>query len=41
MLLREQRGKQFDPKLVDLLLANLDAFLEIRTRLMDVSAVSH
>jgi response regulator RpfG family c-di-GMP phosphodiesterase len=40
-LVREQRGKQFDPELVDLLLGNIDAFLEIRTRLTDVSAVSH
>ncbi|ROH92048.1 DUF3369 domain-containing protein [Stagnimonas aquatica] len=40
-LVREQRGRQFDPRLVDLLLGNLDAFLEIRTRLVDVGSINH
>ncbi|MFN3594308.1 MAG: HD domain-containing phosphohydrolase [Thiobacillaceae bacterium] len=30
--LSEQRGRHFDPRLVDLFLGNLDAFLAIRTR---------
>jgi len=30
--IREERGKQFDPKLVDLLVENIDAFLEIKNR---------
>ncbi len=34
-LLTEERGKQFDPRLIDLFLGNLGAFLEIRDRLQD------
>lgn len=34
-LLREQRGKHFDPQLVDLLLQNLDKFLSIRDQYRD------
>ena len=34
-LLREERGKHFDPKLVDLFLGNLDKFLKIRDRYTD------
>ena len=34
-LLAEERGKQFDPKLIDLFLGNLGSFLEIRDRLAD------
>ena len=33
--LRQQRGRQFDPHMVDLMLENLDGFLEIRERLPD------
>lgn len=32
---KEQKGRSFDPKLVDLFLENLDAFLEIRERYKD------
>lgn len=38
-LFKEERGKHFDAKLVDLFLENIDAFLEIRNRYAD--AVSH
>ena len=34
-LFKEERGEQFDPKLVDLFLENLDKFLEIRESLKD------
>lgn len=34
-VLREERGKHFDPDLVDLFLNNLDKFLEIRDRFVD------
>ncbi len=34
-LLSEQRGKHFDPKLVDIFLANIDEFLAINDRLPD------
>lgn len=34
-LIKEQRGKQFDPKLVDLLIENLDKVLEIRNTYRD------
>ena len=36
--IKQERGKTFDPKLVDLLLENLDQFLEIRERLSDTMA---
>lgn len=32
---KEQRGKQFDPKLTDLLFENLDEFLKIRDKYQD------
>ncbi|MBN2815722.1 MAG: HD domain-containing protein [Campylobacterales bacterium] len=32
-LFKEERGKHFDPKLIDIFLENLDKFLEIRDRL--------
>jgi response regulator RpfG family c-di-GMP phosphodiesterase len=35
-LFKEERGKQFDPKLVDLFFENIDKFLEIRDRFADV-----
>lgn len=34
-LFKEERGEHFDPKLVDLLMANLDSFLEIRDKFKD------
>ncbi|MBD3823572.1 MAG: HD domain-containing protein [Epsilonproteobacteria bacterium] len=34
-LFKEERGKHFDPKLVDLFFENLDQFLEIRERFKD------
>ena len=34
-LFHEERGKQFEPKLVDIFFDNLDEFLEIRDRLSD------
>jgi response regulator RpfG family c-di-GMP phosphodiesterase len=34
-LFKAERGKHFDPKLVDLFLENLDTFLEIRNRFQD------
>jgi PAS domain S-box-containing protein len=33
---REQQGKQFDPKLIDLFFENLEQFLEIRDKFVDV-----
>ncbi len=33
---KEQKGKQFDPKLVDLFFENLDNFLEIRNNFKDI-----
>ena len=35
-LFKEERGKHFDPKLVDIMFKNLDKFLEIRDRYQDV-----
>jgi putative two-component system response regulator len=35
-MFKEERGKQFDPKLVDLFFENLDSFLEVRDQLKDV-----
>jgi len=35
-LFKEQRGKHFDPELVDLFLSNLDKFLVIRERFKDI-----
>lgn len=35
-LFREERGKHFDPKLIDIFFDNLDDFLEIREKLKDV-----
>jgi HD-GYP domain-containing protein (c-di-GMP phosphodiesterase class II) len=37
-LIREQRGRHFDPNLVDLLLSNLDRFLVIREQYQDQNA---
>ena len=34
-LFREERGKQFDPKLIDIFFEHVDEFLEIRVRLND------
>lgn len=34
-LFREERGKHFDPRLIDLMMNNLDRFLEIRDRYKD------
>ncbi|MDP2560094.1 HD domain-containing phosphohydrolase [Psychrobium sp. 1_MG-2023] len=34
-LFKEERGKHFDPRLIDLLMDNLDKFLEIRDRYKD------
>jgi len=34
-LFREERGRQFDPALVDILLGKLDEFLEIRRGFLD------
>jgi response regulator RpfG family c-di-GMP phosphodiesterase len=34
-LFREERGRQFDPALVDILLGKLDEFLEIRREFLD------
>jgi len=36
-LFKEERGKHFDPKLVDIMFANLDKFLEIRDSYQDVA----
>jgi PAS domain S-box-containing protein len=35
-LFREEKGKHFDPKLVDLFLNNIDKFLEIRDKFRDI-----
>ncbi len=35
-LIKEQRGKHFDPKLVDIFFENLDEILQIRTKLADM-----
>lgn len=37
-LFKEERGKHFDPGLIDIFFAHLDEFLAIRERLRDVSA---
>ncbi|MGB0898977.1 MAG: HD-GYP domain-containing protein, partial [Psychrobium sp.] len=34
-LFREERGKHFDPRLIDLMMNNLDRFLEIRDKYQD------
>ncbi len=34
-LLREERGKHFDPKLIDIFFKNIDEFLEVRRTLVD------
>lgn len=34
-LLKEERGKQFDPKLIDIFFDNLEEFLEVRAKLKD------
>eukprot|EP01029_Cantina_marsupialis_P032405 TRINITY_DN98675_c0_g2_i1.p1 TRINITY_DN98675_c0_g2~~TRINITY_DN98675_c0_g2_i1.p1 ORF type:complete len:215 (-),score=40.55 TRINITY_DN98675_c0_g2_i1:35-679(-) len=34
-LLKNQKGKHFDPKLIDVFMENLDAFLEIRDKFVD------
>lgn len=39
-LLREERGKHFDPMLVDIFLANLSEFLAIRDRYRDVAVAA-
>ncbi|MDQ2694842.1 MAG: DUF3369 domain-containing protein [Pseudomonadota bacterium] len=38
--LRHERGRHFDPRLVDLLLDNLDDFIAIRDRFADVEAMA-
>jgi len=35
-LFKEERGKQFDPQLIDIFFEHVDEFLEIRTRLRDM-----
>lgn len=35
-LFKEERGKQFDPNLIDIFFEHLDSFLEIRSKLQDV-----
>jgi response regulator RpfG family c-di-GMP phosphodiesterase len=35
--MKAQRGQQFDPTLVDLLVTNFDEFIKIRTQISDVS----
>ena len=37
-LIKKERGKHFDPELVDLFFENLDQFLQIRDRFSDVSS---
>ncbi len=37
-LLREERGKHFDPKLIDIFFEHLDEFLEVRDKYSDVSS---
>ncbi|MEA2100770.1 MAG: response regulator [Campylobacterota bacterium] len=39
-LFKEERGKHFDPKLVDIFFENLDKFLEIRDSLVDIKTKS-
>ena len=34
-LLKEQKGKHFDPELIDLFFENIDKFIEIRDRYKD------
>jgi response regulator RpfG family c-di-GMP phosphodiesterase len=34
-LFKEERGKQFDPKLIDIFFEHLDEFLEIREKMKD------
>ena len=38
-LIKEESGKHFDPKLIELFLENIDKFLEIRQMLRDVDYV--
>ena len=38
-LLKDEAGKHFDPKLIELFLENIDKFLEIRQILIDVDYV--
>lgn len=38
---KEERGKHFDPKLVDILFDNLDEFLRIKEEYSDERANSH
>ena len=35
-LFKEEKGKHFDPKLIDIFFNNLDQFLEVRNRLRDI-----
>lgn len=35
-LMKDEKGKQFDPKLVDIFFEHLDSFLEIRSKLLDI-----
>ena len=35
-MFKEERGKHFDPNLVDIFFDNLDQFLEIRDRFKDI-----
>ena len=40
-LIRAEKGEHFDPLLVDLMLANLEKFLEIREQYKDVYIGAH
>lgn len=40
-LIREERAQHFDPQLVDLMLANLEKFLDIREQYKDIYIGAH
>ena len=40
-LIQEEKGQHFDPQLVELMLANLDKFLEIRDQHKDIYVGEH
>lgn len=40
-LIEEEKGQHFDPQLVELMMANLDKFLEIREQNKDVYIGEH
>ena len=40
-LIEEEKGQHFDPQLVELMLANLDKFLEIRDQHKDIYVGDH